>query len=157
MAIQLRKAGIKDFVVLEKAEDIGGTWRDNLYPGCACDVPSHLYSFSFEPKPDWSRMFAPQQEIWDYLKHCARKYGVLAHVRFGEEVRSATFDQEKREWLVTTAMGRRYRTRVLVSGIGALSIPAIPSLPGAEKFSGARFHSARWPQDTDLRGKRVAV
>lgn len=157
MAIRLRNAGIHDFVVLEKADDIGGTWRDNLYPGCACDVPSYLYSFSFEQNPNWSRMFAPQQEIWDYLKHCARKYQVLPHLRFKEEVRSATFDEAAREWHVTTSSGSRYITRVLVSGIGALSIPATPKLPGAERFSGTRFHSARWPQGIDLRGKRVAV
>lgn len=157
MAIQLKKSGIDSFVVLEKASDIGGTWRDNLYPGCACDVPSHLYSYSFEPNPNWSRMFAPQQEIWAYLRHCAAKYQVLPHMRFGAEVASAEFDTKNQYWKVTTCGGDRFTASIVVSGIGALSIPAYPKVPGIDKFKGRTFHSARWDQDYDFKGKRVAV
>ena len=157
MAIQLKEAGYDDFVVLEKAGDIGGTWRDNIYPGCACDVPSHLYSYSFAPNPRWSRMFAPQQEIWDYLKRCADKFGVTPHMRFNCEVERAVYDEQKQIWHVTTHDGTELTTRIFVSGIGALSIPAYPKLPGVENFQGEAFHSARWNHDYDLTGKRVAA
>jgi cation diffusion facilitator CzcD-associated flavoprotein CzcO len=157
MAIGLKKAGIDSFVVYEKAHDIGGTWRDNLYPGCACDVPSHLYSYSFEPNPNWSRMFAPQHEIWDYLRRCAQKYDLLPHMRFGSEVASAEFDADKGWWRVTTVDGRCVTARIVVSGIGALSIPAYPKVPGIERFEGKTFHSARWDSDYPLLDKRVAV
>jgi cation diffusion facilitator CzcD-associated flavoprotein CzcO len=148
MAIALRRQGEHDFVVLERAGDVGGTWRDNTYPGCACDVPSHLYSFSFEPNPRWTRSFSPQQEIWDYLRHCARKYGVLPHVRFNHEVR--------KRWIVETS-GGTYVAQVLVAATGALSEPSMPALPGLDSFKGTVFHSARWNHDHDLRGRRVAV
>src|ERR1700716_252934 len=95
MAIRLKQAGIEDFVVLERAEDVGGTWRDNTYPGCACDVPSHLYSFSFAPNPNWSRSYSPQAEIWNYLRDCAQRYGILPHVRFGHEVLEAAWDEDE--------------------------------------------------------------
>ena len=157
MAIQLKLAKINSFVVFEKADDIGGTWRDNLYPGCACDVPSHLYSYSFEPNPNWSRMFAPQQEIWDYLRGCARKYEVYPHMRFGAEVASAVFDAQNHYWTVTTKGGESITAKIVVSGIGALSIPAYPKVPGVENFQGTTFHSARWNKDYDFEGKRVAV
>ncbi|MGQ0618556.1 MAG: flavin-containing monooxygenase [Panacagrimonas sp.] len=157
MAVQLKQAGIDSFVVFEKADDIGGTWRDNLYPGCACDVPSHLYSYSFEPNPDWSRMFAPQQEIWAYLRRCAEKYGVMPHMRFGSEIASAKFDTQNHWWNVTTKNGDTVTAKIVVSGIGALSIPAYPSVPGVEHFEGTAFHSARWDKDYDFAGKRVAV
>ncbi|MGQ0529238.1 MAG: flavin-containing monooxygenase [Panacagrimonas sp.] len=157
MAIQLKQAGIDSFVVFEKADDIGGTWRDNLYPGCACDVPSHLYSYSFEPNPNWSRMFAPQGEIWDYPRGCARKYGVTPHMRFGAEVVSAAFDTKRQLWTVSASTGERVQARVVVSAIGALSIPAYPKVPGIEKFKGTRFHSARWNKDYDFRNQRVGV
>lgn len=157
MAIQLKKAGIESFVVLEKAGDIGGTWRDNVYPGCACDVPSHLYSYSFEPNPDWSRMFAPQQEIWDYLKRCADKYGLRPHLRFNAEIASAQFDNRRQGWNLTTTDGQHLQARVLVSGVGALSIPAYPPVPGIEKFKGKTFHSARWDHDYDVSDQRIAV
>ena len=157
MAIQLKLAKINSFVVFEKADDIGGTWRDNLYPGCACDVPSHLYSYSFEPNPNWSRMFAPQQEIWAYLKGCAEKYGVLPHMRFGSEIASAVFDVDNHYWKVTTQSGDSITAKIVVSGIGALSIPSYPKVPGIENFKGTAFHSARWNRDFDFTGKRIAV
>jgi cation diffusion facilitator CzcD-associated flavoprotein CzcO len=156
MAIALRRDGVEDFVVLERAEDVGGTWRDNTYPGCACDVPSHLYSFSFEPNPRWTRTFSPQQEIWDYLRHCARKYGVLPYIRFGHELRSASWDDAKQRWTIETSAAT-FTAQVLVAATGALSEPSLPSLPGLESFRGKVFHSARWDHDHDLRGRRVAV
>ena len=157
MAAALRAAGIEDFAVLEKGDDVGGVWRDNVYPGAACDVPSHLYSFSFEPKADWSRSFAPQAEILDYLKAVAAKYDLRRHMRFGSEVQSADFDEREGLWRVTSTSGRRFDARVLVTACGQLNRPLIPALPGADRFRGAAFHSARWDAASRLAGKRVAV
>jgi len=156
MAIRLRQAGIEDFVVLERADDLGGTWRDNSYPGCACDVPSHLYSFSFAPNPEWTSTFSPQREIWDYLRGCAQHYGVVPHIRFGHEVRDAAWDDDAQRWRVETSQGA-LTARALVLGTGPLSEPAIPDLPGLDSFEGATFHSATWDHDHDLEGERVAV
>ncbi len=152
MAISLRRAGIRDVTVLEKADDLGGTWRDNTYPGAACDVPSHLYSFSFERRRDWSRRFPPQAEILDYLRNTAAKYGV--EPRFGVEVEDAVFDEEAGLWRVRTTQGA-YEARALVMACGQLSRPAYPEFPNA--FQGPAFHSARWDHEADLAGKRVAV
>jgi len=157
MAIQLKNRGRDDFVVLEAADELGGTWRDNHYPGCACDVPSHLYSFSFEPNPDWSRMFAPQAEILEYLRHCADKYGIKPHIRYRARVDSAHWDAAAQRWHIRTADGRQLSARVLVSGIGGLSRPVYPDIPGIESFKGKQFHSQQWDHDYDLAGKRVAV
>lgn len=157
MAIRLKEAGIHDFVVLEQAADVGGTWRDNHYPGCACDVQSHLYSFSFEPWPHWTRDFASQEEILEYLRHCARKYRVLPHVRFGARVVRAAWDEPSGRWNVHTSDGRLFRTRVLIPGCGPLSRPRLPDIPGLASFEGKTFHSARWDHSFDLTGKRVAV
>jgi len=157
MAIRLRKAGIESFTILERADDIGGTWRDNQYPGCACDVQSHLYSYSFEPNAAWSRAFAEQPEILGYLRRCAQKYGLLRHIRFGQEVRNARFDERQHLWCVETAGGNAYRARIVVSGMGALSNPAYPDIEGLSDFAGAKFHSAKWDHDLELAGKRVAV
>ncbi|HKP74473.1 MAG TPA: NAD(P)/FAD-dependent oxidoreductase, partial [Longimicrobiaceae bacterium] len=155
-AIRLMREGIGDFVLLERADDIGGTWRDNTYPGCECDVQSHLYSFSFAPNPEWSRSFSPQPEIQAYLKRCAEKYGVLPHVRFGHEVRGAAWDEAARRWRIDTSKGS-LTAQVLVMASGALSDPLIPDLPGLDTFRGPAFHSARWDHGFDPRGKRVAV
>jgi cation diffusion facilitator CzcD-associated flavoprotein CzcO len=157
MAIALRRAGFTEFVLLEKASDVGGTWRDNQYPGCACDVPSPLYSFSFELNPSWSRLFAPQPEIWDYLRQCAAKYGITDHVRFGSRVESVDWDDDARLWTVRTAGGDRYIANAVVSGAGALHIPSYPEIPGMETFAGSSFHSSDWDHGADLTGKRVAV
>ncbi|MFG2005322.1 flavin-containing monooxygenase [Spirillospora sp. NPDC048911] len=161
MAIRLKRAGVHDFVVLEKADELGGTWRDNTYPGAACDVPSHLYSFSFERKTDWTRRFPPQREILDYLWHCARKYGVLPHIRFGTEVTEARFDAGEGDsnavWRVSTSGGDELTARVLISACGQLNRPALPAVEGRESFAGPSFHSARWDHGVDLGGKRVAV
>ncbi|HWW77192.1 MAG TPA: NAD(P)/FAD-dependent oxidoreductase, partial [Pyrinomonadaceae bacterium] len=155
-AIRLRERGFEDFIIFERASDVGGTWRDNSYPGCACDVQSHLYSFSFAPNPDWSRSYSPQPEIWEYLRRCARDFGVLPHVRFRHEVREAAWDERAQVWRVETSEGT-YTARVLVLASGALSEPAMPALPGIDTFEGVSFHSARWNHEYDLVGKRVAV
>ncbi|AHH94659.1 NAD(P)/FAD-dependent oxidoreductase [Kutzneria viridogrisea] len=157
MAIQLKQAGMHDFVILEKAQDVGGTWRDNTYPGCACDIQSHLYSFSYEQNPDWSRLWAPQQEIWDYLRRCTDKHGIRRHIQFGAKVSGASFDDDTKQWTVRTESGDTYTARAVVAGVGALHIPSIPQLRGIEKFKGTTFHSAEWNHDYDLTGKRVAV
>ena len=156
VAIGLRRRGFEDFVVLERAGDIGGTWRDNTYPGCACDVPSRLYSYSFAPNPEWSESFSPQPEIRAYLRRCAERFGVLPHVRLGQEVTSLEWDDDAAHWHVrtpTTAM----TADVVVAGVGALSEPSVPALPGLERFEGTVFHSATWDHEHDLRGRRVAV
>jgi cation diffusion facilitator CzcD-associated flavoprotein CzcO len=156
MAIQLRRDGREDFVVLEKAHDVGGTWRDNTYPGCACDIQSHMYSYSFALNPAWTRSFSPQREIWDYLRGITERYRLRDHIRFGVEVTGARWDAAERRWHVDTSDGE-YVARFLVAGIGALHIPNVPTLPGIEGFAGESFHSARWNHDYDLTGKRVAV
>jgi len=157
MGIGLRKAGFDDFVILEKAADLGGTWRDNRYPGCACDVPSPLYSFSYELNPDWSRLFAPQEEIWEYLRRCAAAYGIDRHIRYDSRVESVAWDDADRLWTVRTAEGKRYRTHAVVSGAGALHLPSYPDIAGIDEFAGESFHSSRWDSAADLTGKRVAV
>ena len=156
LAIRLKQQDREDFVVLERASDVGGTWRDNTYPGCQCDIPSHLYSFSFAPNPDWSRLFPTQPEIWDYLRGCADRYGIRPHIRFDTAVQGAAWDEEQGLWRVQTSRGEITAT-VLVSGQGGLSEPALPAIPGIETFQGAMFHSARWDHDHDLRGERIAV
>lgn len=157
MAIQLKKAGRHDFVLLERAAEIGGTWRDNHYPGAACDVPSHLYSFSFEPNPNWTRYYSRQAEILDYMRHCAAKYDLAPHVQVNSELVEARWDELQQHWHLTIANGRRLTTRVLISGVGGLSRPALPNVKGLDQFQGTMFHSAEWNHDYDLRGKRVAV
>jgi cation diffusion facilitator CzcD-associated flavoprotein CzcO len=157
MGIKLKQAGRHDFVILEKASDIGGTWRDNTYPGCACDVPSHLYSFSFEPNPRWSRMFSSQSEIWAYQKHCVDAYGLAPHLRLGAEVTGARFNEGEGRWQVEVNGSDVIDCRALVAGVGALHHPSIPKLPGLETFEGTTFHSARWRHDHNLYGRRVAV
>ena len=156
MAIRLRQMGFDEFVVLERAGEVGGTWRDNTYPGCQCDVPSHLYSLSFAPNPGWTRTFSMQPEIGAYLERVADDFDVRRFVRFGAEVTSATWDEPRARWVLETAQGT-LEADVVVSGVGALSEPSIPELPGIENFEGAVFHSAAWDHDYDLEGKRVAV
>jgi len=156
MAIRLLKEGERDFVLLERADAIGGTWRDNTYPGCRCDVPSHLYSYSFAPNPSWSATFSPQPEILDYLRDVAARFGVLPHVRFGTELDSARWDDAESRWQAETSSGS-LTADVLIAAQGPLSDPIIPDLPGLDTFEGTTFHSARWDHDHDLSGKRVAV
>lgn len=157
LAIALRRAGIEDFVLLEKAADLGGTWRDNDYPGCGCDIQSYLYSYSFEPNPDWSRMFSPQPEIWAYLRHCADKYGVRPHLRCNAPVSGADYDEATGTWQVLIDGAPSITCRAVVLATGPLHLPSLPDLPGAASFTGSSFHSARWDHEVDLTGKRVAV
>jgi cation diffusion facilitator CzcD-associated flavoprotein CzcO len=156
MGIALQQQGV-DFLILEKAGDVGGTWRDNSYPGCACDIPSHLYSFSFEPKADWKHLFSLQDEIWDYLKGVADKYGLRRYIVFDSLVERAHWDDVEFRWHVFTGDGREYISQYLISGAGALHIPSIPDFAGRDEFGGAAFHSAQWDHAVDLAGKRVAV
>ncbi|MFK8908180.1 flavin-containing monooxygenase, partial [Streptomyces sp. YS-3] len=156
-AVRLRREGITDFVVLERAGSVGGTWRDNSYPGCACDVPSHLYSFSFAPNPDWPRTFSGQEHIRAYLEHVADTFGLRPHIRLGHEVTLMRWDGERLHWVIECAGGTVLHADVVVSATGPLSDPKIPDIPGLDTFPGKVFHSARWDHDYDLRGKRVAM
>lgn len=155
-AIKLNEAGESDFVVIEKGADVGGTWRDNTYPGAACDVPSQLYSFSFASNPDWSMSFSPQPEIQAYIRRVARRSGVLDRFAFDTTVLSAAWDDAAGHWDVRTSAGTFHATTV-VSAAGGLSEPKLPEIEGIEGFGGELFHSARWNHDVDLAGKRVAV
>ncbi|ETW22734.1 flavin-containing monooxygenase [Mycobacterium gastri] len=159
MAIALQRQGFspQDFVILEKADDIGGTWRDNTYPGCACDIPSHLYSFSFEPKPDWKNPFSYWDEILGYLKGVTEKYGLRRYIEFNSLVDRGYWDDEEYRWHVFTTDGREYVAQFLISGAGALHIPAFPDIDGRHEFAGPAFHSAEWDHGVDLTGKRVAI
>lgn len=156
-AVRLRREGITDFVVLERADSVGGTWRDNSYPGCACDVPSHLYSFSFAPNPEWPRTFSGQQHIRAYLEHVADTFGLRPHIRLNHEVTLMRWDPEELYWRIETANGATFTADVVVSATGPLSDPKTPDIPGLDGFPGKVFHSARWDHDYDLTGKRVAM
>lgn len=155
-AVRLRREGVTDFVVLERADSVGGTWRDNSYPGCACDVPSHLYSFSFAPNADWPRTFSGQEHIRAYLENVADVFRLRPHIRFNSEVKMMTWDAERLRWDIETT-GGSYSADLVVSATGPLSDPKIPDIPGLDSFPGKVFHSARWDHDYDLRGKRVAM
>lgn len=157
MAIELKKKGIDDFVLYERADDVGGTWRDNTYPGAACDVPSVLYSYSFAQNPNWTRIFPPWSELLDYLRSVAAQYDLLPHIRFGVEVSEMRFDEDRLRWNIQFASGESVTAAVVVNGSGGLSNPYIPQLPGLESFEGAAFHSAKWRHDLDMSGRRVAV
>ena len=165
MAIALKRAGIDDFVVLEKAGAVGGTWRDNVYPGCACDVPSHVYSFSFEPNPRWSATYSPQPEIRAYVERCFDTYDVRRHVRLHTEATKAELDERTGLWTVTTrsldpagaSVEERLTGRVVVAGMGPLARFTLPKIPGLESFRGPKFHSAHWDTTFDPAGKRVAA
>jgi len=152
----LRRAGYRDVTVFERGERIGGVWHHNTYPGAACDVPSHLYEFSFAPNPRWSRRYAPQAEIQAYLEDVARRYGVMGQIRTGTEVESARWDGELSRWVLETSAGR-HEADVLLTACGQLSVPSVPPIPGLDTFAGPAFHTAQWRHDVDLAGKRVAV
>jgi cation diffusion facilitator CzcD-associated flavoprotein CzcO len=155
-AIRLKAAGIDDFVVFERAGDVGGTWCANTYPGCQCDVPSHLYCYSFAGNPNWTRTFSSQPEIWDYLRACVERYGLASHLRLDEEVRELSWLQQPAHWLLETAAGE-HTASVVIGAMGALSEPSLPALAGIERFTGPLFHSAAWRHDVELRGARVAL
>lgn len=157
LAIQLKRSGFNDFTLFEKAGDVGGVWRDNTYPGAACDVPSHLYSFSFEQDLGWQNRFGKAEEIHQYLRHCADKYGIRPHIRFNTEIAGAEFDEKAARWTLRTTRGETHQAQIMVAAVGQLNRPAYPKLKGLETFTGKAFHSARWDHDYDLAGKRVAV
>lgn len=157
MAVALRKIGVHDFVVLEAGDRLGGTWRDNTYPGCACDVPSHLYSFSFAPNPNWSRDYSSQPEILDYLESTANRLDLRSHVVFGARVCAANWDEARALWRLETADGRTFEAPFVVAGTGPFSRPRFPAVAGLERFRGPTFHSARWDHSFDPRGKRIAA
>src|SRR5215218_4903419 len=152
MAIKLREAGMDDFVVLERGEAVGGTWWFNTYPGCGCDVPSHLYSFSFAPNPDWTRTYSRQPEIEAYLQRVAEDFDLERNIRLETTVTGAEWDDDEQRWRVATDKGE-VRARVLVSAAGALSEPRTPDVQGLDRFQGAMFHSARWDHSYDVTGK----
>ena len=157
MGMLLKRAGIHDFVILEKAASLGGTWRENTYPGASCDAPSFLYSYSFAQKTDWSRRFAWQPELLAYAAECAVRHGLMPHMRFGAEVVEAGYDDAAGRWRIALADGSSVDAQFLVSGVGQLHRPSIPDLPGRESFAGPQFHSARWDHGVDLAGRRIAV
>jgi len=157
LGIKLKQSGVNDFVILEKSDSVGGVWRENRYPGAACDVPSHLYSFSFEPKADWPRKFSGQADILNYLTKCARKHGLVPHIRFNAEVTKARWNAPTQRWIVRTHNGHVYETQSLVTATGQLNRPYRPPLPGLKNFVGRVFHSAQWPHNYSLTGKRIAV
>jgi cation diffusion facilitator CzcD-associated flavoprotein CzcO len=155
-AVMLRRAGHQDITVFERGERVGGVWHHNTYPGAACDVPSHLYEFSFEPNPRWSRRFAPQSEIQAYLEDVAGRCGVLDRIKTGTEVTRASWDEAQAKWLLETSAGG-HEADVLLTACGQLSVPKVPPLPGLDAFEGPAFHTAEWRHDVDLTGQRVAV
>jgi cation diffusion facilitator CzcD-associated flavoprotein CzcO len=157
VAIHLRKSALYDFTLFEKAESIGGTWRDNAYPGAVCDVPSISYSYSFAMKLDWSRKWSPQSEILAYIEDCAHKYDVYRQIHFSTEIQHAEFDNERSVWVLTTAHGAVHEADILITGTGQLNRPLIPDIPGLESFEGPKFHSARWDHSVELAKKRIAV
>jgi cation diffusion facilitator CzcD-associated flavoprotein CzcO len=156
-AIELKRAGFTGFTILESAAGPGGVWRDNTYPGAACDIPSPLYSFSFAPNPRWPKRFSHQPDILGYLRRVIAKYGLEPHIRYRTEVTAAAFDEERGVWRVETRGGETYEATVFVPAVGQLSRPALPGIPGRDRFAGDAFHSARWDHGVELAGKRVAV
>src|ERR1700746_371844 len=156
-AIEFKRHGIDSLTVLERADQVGGVWQANSYPGAACDVPSTIYQFSHALHDGWSRRFGSQSEIRDYLHDVADGSGVLEHIRLGREVTSARFDERTCTWVVETAGGENYAADVLICATGQLSRPKIPAVPGRDSFEGSEFHSAQWDHSVSLRGKRVAV
>ncbi|RSD25987.1 flavin-containing monooxygenase [Amycolatopsis eburnea] len=156
-AIELKRAGFTAFTILESAAEAGGVWRDNTYPGAACDIPSPLYSFSFEPNPRWPKRFSHQPDILAYLRGVIAKYGLEPHIRYRTEVTGATFDETRGLWRVETKDGETYEANVFVPAVGQLSRPVLPDIPGRDDFAGDAFHSARWDHGVELTGKRVAV
>ncbi|MES1938720.1 FAD dependent oxidoreductase [Salinisphaera sp. T5B8] len=155
--IRLKQQGITDFAILERADDVGGTWRDNTYPGCACDVPSHLYSYSFEQNPDWSTTYSGSAEIQAYIQRCAEKYGLHDHLQFGVGIAAAEFDDARGIWHLTAEDGACYTARAVVCAVGGLVEPATPNFAGMDDFKGEIMHTARWNHDISLAGKKVAV
>lgn len=156
MAIQLKRRGRDDFIVIERAGDVGGTWRDNHYPGIACDVPSHLYSYSYLPNPDWTRVFSPGGEIQAYIRKCAEDEGILPHIKFHTDMTESRWDEASKRWIVTTSQGT-FSAKIVITGTGHLADGHMPDIPGLDTFTGEVFHSADWNHSVDLEGKRIGV
>lgn len=156
-AIRLKESGQNSIVLFEKGSEVGGTWRDNIYPGCACDIPSHVYSFSFELNPNWSRAYSKQPEILKYILHCKEKYQLEQHIRYNTKVTTIKFEEKEKCWRLTTAEGKVTTVRNVILALGPLSVPKIPVIKGVETFKGKIFHSAEWDTSVDLTGKRVAI
>ncbi|MES1929681.1 monooxygenase [Salinisphaera dokdonensis CL-ES53] len=156
-AIRLREQGITDIAILERADDIGGTWRDNTYPGAACDIPSNLYSFSFAQNPNWSRGYSGSAEILDYIHHLVDRFDLRPLMRFRHDVQGLKFDEARGIWTINIAGKQNVYARCVVSAQGALANPSLPNIPGIDRFGGKIVHSARWDNDYDFDGKRVAV
>jgi cation diffusion facilitator CzcD-associated flavoprotein CzcO len=157
MAVKLQQAGIHSFKLIERSDEVGGTWRDNTYPGCECDVQSHLYSFSFEPKTDWSKKYSSWHEIRDYIIAVTDKHNIRKKIQFNTHLEGACFDQDSGTWVVNLSDGSKSRARFVITAVGPLSNPAIPQITGKETFKGAVFHSAQWDHSVDLKGKKIAV
>ena len=157
MGIKFREAGFENFTIFERAPAVGGTWYHNTYPGCACDVQSALYSFSFEIKRDWSRPYGTQPEIQAYFEHCVDKYGLARHLHLSEGIAAIHWDDERAVWRLTTEQGAVHEFDVVVGAVGMFGNPAWPDIPGLDEFRGTVFHSARWDHTHDIRGERVAV
>jgi cation diffusion facilitator CzcD-associated flavoprotein CzcO len=157
VAVEMLRSGHDDVRLWERGDDLGGVWRDNTYPGAGCDVPSPLYSFSYEPNPNWTRRYALQQEIHDYVRGVADKHGVTPRISYGREVTAATWNADTTDWTVTFADGSSESVDILISAVGQLSEPRMPDVPGIESFEGPSFHSARWDHEADIRGRTVAV
>jgi cation diffusion facilitator CzcD-associated flavoprotein CzcO len=157
MAIELKRAGIRAFTVFERAHDVGGVWRDNVYPGAGCDLPSHLYSYSFARSGEWTRTYARQPQILAYLKSCVRQYDIASHLQFDAEITHARFDSAARTWRLRTSSGEEHTARVLIAATGQFAHPRLPDLPGLDQFKGRAFHSAQWDDGHALDGRSVAV
>lgn len=157
MGIKLKQAGFDNFTILEQGDGVGGTWHNNRYPGCECDIPSHLYSYSFEIKPDWSKPYAPQPEILEYIRGCADKYGILPHCQFNSEVRGLSWNEDTAMWRVEQASGDATEANYVVSAIGMFNELVYPDIEGLDTFAGTTIHSARWDWDHDLEGKRIGM
>ena len=157
MAIKLKAAGINDFIILEKAEDVGGTWRENTYPGAECDIPTALYSFSFEQNPDWDYKWAAQKQIHGYIKSVAEKHDIYSHVRFKHRLRTAVYNQAGQHWQLECEAGETFLSQFFITAVGQLHHPSTPHIPGIESFQGNCFHSANWDHNADLKGKKIAV
>ncbi|OWY22925.1 NAD(P)/FAD-dependent oxidoreductase [Sphingobacteriales bacterium UPWRP_1] len=156
-ALRLQKEGINDFIIFERAIDLGGTWRDNIYPGCACDVPSHLYSFKDEPNPEWTNVFSGQAEIWQYMKQVAQKHQLQQHIQYNTDIVKAVFEQDSGHWQLTDQNDRKFEVKMIISATGPLNRPNIPPIKGIEDYTGVKFHSAQWNTGCKMEGKKVAV
>ena len=154
---RLKMLGIDNFIILEKSDDVGGTWLDNSYPGCGCDVPSILYSFSFAPNGKWSRKYAPQDEILEYFRDCADRYDIRSHIRFGASVNRAEWREEQCDWIIATDNDTPFCSDIFVSAVGQLSRPSIPDIEGTSSLRGSLFHSACWDHSFNASGKNVGV